>query len=83
MSRSRNNLQQVQLRTFLKDKRVFKNISQLSLAEKLNLPQSFVSKYESGERFLTFIDVIHISEVLDIEIQDIFNHITKDCYEAR
>ena len=31
-----------------------------------NLPQSFVSKYEMGEKYLTFTEVILICQVLEL-----------------
>ncbi len=33
------------------------SLSQVELAEKLDKPQSFVSKYESGERRLEYVEV--------------------------
>ncbi|WP_425459177.1 helix-turn-helix domain-containing protein [Akkermansia muciniphila] len=35
------------------------------------LPQSFVSKYETGERYLTFIEVLMICKLLKIHILDL------------
>ncbi len=43
------------------------SLTQLELARRLNRPQSFVSKYESGERRL---DVIEFSEVCSLTNQD-------------
>jgi ribosome-binding protein aMBF1 (putative translation factor) len=48
------------LRQILIDARVDAGITQVELADKLSRPQSFVSKYERGERRL---DVIEFSEV--------------------
>lgn len=42
-------------------------MTQVQLAEALGHPQSFVSKYESGERRLDFIEVIKIAEVLQFD----------------
>lgn len=41
------------------------NLTQAKLAEKLNKPQSFVSKYESGERKLDAIELIEVLQSLD------------------
>ena len=38
----------------------------MEMAERLGKPQSYVSKYESGERKLDFVDVIEICEALGI-----------------
>ena len=40
-------------------------LTQKVLANKLGKPQSFVSKYETGERKLDFIEVIAVFEALD------------------
>lgn len=49
---------------YLKDKRCALAITQKDLANRLQKPQSFVSKYESGERNLDFLDVIEVIEAL-------------------
>ena len=43
-------------------------ITQQSLAEKLNKPQSFVSKYESGERRLDVIEFLDVAEALQFDV---------------
>lgn len=50
-------------------------LAQTQLAEKLNKPQSFVSKYESGERRLDFIEVLEISECLNFDACHLINEI--------
>lgn len=44
--------------------RMSEGLTQANLAKKLGRPQSFVSKYETGERNLDFIEVIAIIEAL-------------------
>lgn len=44
------------------------SLTQTQLAEKLGKPQSFVSKYESGERRLDFIEVLELSECLNFDV---------------
>lgn len=48
--------------------RMSAELTQIQLANKLSKPQSFVSKYESGERGLSFIEVINICEALSLDI---------------
>lgn len=48
------------LRSLLRESRVGKGLTQSELSEKLGKPQSYVSKYEIGERR---IDVIELREV--------------------
>lgn len=53
-------------------------LTQTQLAEKLNKPQSFVSKYESGERRLDFIEVLEIAECLNFDACHLINEIEGD-----
>ncbi|KAA9160874.1 helix-turn-helix transcriptional regulator [Amycolatopsis acidicola] len=43
-------------------------LTQVQVAERLGVPQSFVSKYESGQRRLDIIELEHITEVLGFNI---------------
>ena len=43
------------------------NLSQLALARKLSKPQSFVSKYERGERRLDVIEFGQVARALDVD----------------
>jgi transcriptional regulator with XRE-family HTH domain len=45
-------------------------ITQAQLARKLNKAQSFVSKYETGERNLDFLEVIDVFEELGVDPVD-------------
>ena len=42
-------------------------ITQVELAAKLGHPQSFVSKYESGERRLDVIEFLQVAEAIGID----------------
>ncbi|HRQ39312.1 MAG TPA: helix-turn-helix transcriptional regulator [Chloroflexota bacterium] len=42
-------------------------LTQMQLAEKLNRPQSFVSKYENGDRRVDLIEFLDIAEALEID----------------
>jgi transcriptional regulator with XRE-family HTH domain len=44
------------------------NLRQQDLAERLNQPQSFVSKYESGERRLDLVELHEICTALGIAL---------------
>lgn len=44
-------------------------IRQVDLAKILERPQSFVSKYESGEKTLDFLEVKEVCEALGISLQ--------------
>jgi transcriptional regulator with XRE-family HTH domain len=45
-------------------------VTQAQLAKKLNKAQSFVSKYETGERNLDFLEVIDVFEELGVDPVD-------------
>lgn len=54
-------------RTLLIEARKAANMTQTGLAEKLGQPQSFVSKYERGERRLDVIEFLEVSKALGID----------------
>lgn len=41
-------------------------LTQVQVAERLGVPQSFVSKYESGQRRLDVIELRHVTSALNI-----------------
>lgn len=43
-------------------------MTQVQIAEKLGRPQSFISKYERGERRLDFSEFVELADVLGINI---------------
>ena len=62
--------QKEKLRSILREMRKEANLRQLDLANKLSKPQSFVSKYESGEKTLDFFEVKEICDVLNTSLPD-------------
>jgi transcriptional regulator with XRE-family HTH domain len=46
-------------------------LRQIDLAEKLGKPQSFVSKYESGERRLDILELSDICTALTISLSEV------------
>jgi transcriptional regulator with XRE-family HTH domain len=58
------------LRSLLSNLRSEANLRQVDLADRLGKPQSFVSKYESGERRLDLIELREICLVLEISLSD-------------
>ena len=59
------------LRAFLRECRDAAGLRQVDLAARLKVPQSFVSKYESGERLLTFVETLTILRELDVQVNDV------------
>lgn len=50
-------------------------ITQLSLAMKLGLPQSLVSKIETGTRALKLSEVFRYAEALECDVNDLMNEV--------
>ena len=46
-------------------------LTQQAVADRLGKPQSFVAKYERGERRLDFIEVVDIAEILELNLSDL------------
>ena len=59
------------LRKVLKSFRKEVGLTQGELALRLGVPQSFVSKYECGERTLSFVDVHLICHALTVPFSNI------------
>ena len=55
-------------RTLLIQARVTSGLTQMQIAETLNKPQSYISKYERGERRLDFPEFIELADILGINI---------------
>jgi len=58
------------LQELLRRARVEAGLTQTELAEKLQRPQSFVSKIESGERLLDILELKEICDAVGIGLQD-------------
>lgn len=59
-----------QLQELLKEIRREKNLTQAEIASVLEQSQSFVSKYESGERILDLLEVRFICQRLDLSLAE-------------
>jgi transcriptional regulator with XRE-family HTH domain len=63
-------------RELLKEIRLKKNLTQAELAERLKQPQSYVSKVETGERRLDFVETAIVCKALDLDLRqfaDVFS----------
>lgn len=71
MLRNRHSLEEKLLRDFLKRKRIEQGFSQRKLSLLLDNTPTFVSKYESGERYLLFTEAVLICEILGIDAHEL------------
>lgn len=55
-------------REMLVDARLKSGLTQMELAQKINKPQSYVSKYERGERRLDFTEFIEVVIAFEMNI---------------
>ncbi len=61
---------QERLNALLRSIRREAGLRQSDLAERLRRPQSYVSKYESGERRLDLIELVEICQAIGISLTD-------------
>lgn len=62
-----------QLRRLLKEARGKAGLTQEQVAKRLSRPQSYVSKYESGERRLDVIEFLRVAKALKASPETILN----------
>lgn len=70
--------QKLILRKLLKTVREQADIRQIDLALRLNRPQSFVSKYESGEQSLNLLEIREVCEALGIPLPEFIHRFEKE-----
>ena len=58
-------------------------LRQVDLAERLGRPQSFVSKYESGERRLDILELNEICKALHVSLSEVILRVEQDLNEAQ
>jgi transcriptional regulator with XRE-family HTH domain len=69
--------QQKHLQALLRQVRLEAELRQIDLAERLGQPQSFVSKYETGERRLDILEVRQICRAVDISLTEFIRRLEK------
>lgn len=63
------------LRDLLAEARAAAKLTQLQVATRMNKPQSFVSKYERGERELDVIEFIAVCRAVGAEPSDLIEQL--------
>ena len=67
LAKSLRSQRQALVLSLLSDTRLKANITQQQLADRLGKPQSFVAKYEGGERRIDIVEFISIAEALEAD----------------
>lgn len=75
MSKSIYTSEQARLQLLLRQVRQDAGLTQAALASKLGRPQSFVSKYESGERRLDVLELRTVCHALDMPLVSFVEHL--------
>lgn len=83
MKISHENRQREKLLLLLKEIRQKSGVTQVELAEKLGVPQSFVSKYESGERQLNILELRQICQFIGISFDNFVHQLEERLNETK
>lgn len=60
----------------LREARIAKGITQGSLAQALDRPQSFIAKVENGERRLDIVEFVHLARLLSLAPISIIDNVS-------
>ncbi len=83
MKKTNKNVQHEKLQELLKRIRQDKGIRQIVLAEKLGVPQSFISKYESGDRQLDILELRQVCQAIGISLQEFIKELEDNLNESK
>jgi transcriptional regulator with XRE-family HTH domain len=75
MTKSLHSPAQKHLKKRLKDARLASGQTQATVAARLGKPQSFVAKYEAGERRLDAIELLQVLRVIQLPPTELINEI--------
>jgi transcriptional regulator with XRE-family HTH domain len=77
MPRSSRSPRQARLQELLIQSRAAAGLTQEDVARRLRRPQSFVSKYETGERRLDVVELMEVAEALGIDARKLVVELLK------
>lgn len=76
MPASRHNARYKRLRAALREARKAAGLTQAQVGERLGRPQSYVNKYESGERRLDMIEFLDVANAIQLDIDELLQSLT-------
>jgi transcriptional regulator with XRE-family HTH domain len=82
MKYSNLEVQREKMYALLRKFRQEKGIRQVELAQELGVPQSFVSKYESGDRRLDVLELRQVCDAIGISLQEFIQELENILNEA-
>jgi transcriptional regulator with XRE-family HTH domain len=71
------------LQSLLKRIRLDKGILQIDLADRLNVPQSFISKYEIGDRRLDILELRLVCKAIGISLEEFIHKLEESLDETK
>jgi transcriptional regulator with XRE-family HTH domain len=77
MPRSSRSPRQARLQEILIAKRSAARLTQEEVARRLRRPQSFVSKYETGERRLDVVELIEVADAIGVDVRKLVTELIK------
>jgi transcriptional regulator with XRE-family HTH domain len=77
MPRSSRSPRQARLQELLVSRRAAAGLSQEEVARRLRRPQSFVSKYETGERRLDVVELTEVAEAIGFDARRLIADLIK------
>ncbi len=83
MSRSIHSSPYQQLCRLLIETREKAGLTQMEVAAHLKRPQSFVSKYERGERRLDVVELLEVSEAMGIDILPVIQKLQQEMRKSQ
>lgn len=84
MAKTRRSPRHARFRALLMQRRKAAGLTQADVADRLGRPQSFVAKYEGGERRLDVIELLEVAEAIGFDAADLVREISRpdDCLPA-
>ena len=83
MKRTNKETQNEKLLKLLKRIRQERGIRQTELADRLGVPQSFVSKYESGDRRLDILELRKVCEAIGVPFEEFIRELEENLNETQ